>query len=671
MTMQDIDPTLLFPFTSKQNRSGELQSKSKTLWIEDVFFDSRVEDRSAENTHYVGNHFTEKKFLWSVVMIVGVMLIIFIRLLNIQVIQGEQNYSSAEGNRQRIRPIASERGLIYDAKNRQLVKNIPNFHLALVPQDLPRDKEKLQQVITTLSQLTKQPIDDISAVINEFKHYRFESVVIKEDLDYETALAIYIASSDLPGVFIEQGSKRLYFNSLEELALATTTLKSEEEFSNSLAHIIGYQGKLNSKELESLYQVGYLPSDFIGKSGVEKSYEEQLRGKYGKRRVEVNAGGVQQKTLAEEPATAGNYLYLTLDLAIQEKLESIMKKTLQNYGKSRGSAIALDPRDGSILAMISLPSFNNNDFSGGIDQKKYSSYLEDPNQPLFNRAISGAYPSGSTIKPVIAAAALQEGIVSPETTVLSRGGISVGPWFFPDWQAGGHGLTNVKRSIAWSVNTFYYYVGGGYGDFKGMGLETLVSYFKKFKLGTELGVDIPGENSGFIPTREWKKNTVGEAWYIGDTYNLSIGQGNLLVTPLQIANTTAAIANGGILYKPHFVREITDPEKKTTKKMDAEKLSEKFIDSKNIEVVQQGMRDCVIYGSCRRLAHLPISVAGKTGTAQWNQKKDDHAWFTSYAPFENPEIVLTIMVEEGIAGSTIGTPIADEFYAWWATYKKS
>ncbi len=643
--MQDIDPTLLFPFSSKQTGTGHFPKKTKALWIEDVFFDSRQGDSSAANIHYVGNHFTEKKFFLFLGCILAVMFTVFVRLLNIQVLQGEQNFNAAEGNRQRIRPIVAERGLIYDAKNRQLVKNIPNFHLALIPQDLPRDKQKLQQVINTLSELTKQSVEDISGIIHEYKHYRFESVVIKEDLDYETALAIYIASSDLPGVFIEQGSKRLYFNNLSALQAATSTLESKDEIPNSLAHIIGYQGKLDPKELESLYQVGYLPSDFIGKSGIEKSYEERLRGVYGKRRVEVNAGGVQQKTLAEETAIPGDHLYLTLDLALQEKLESIMKKTLQDYGKTRGSAIAIDPRDGSVLAMVSLPSFDNNDFSGGIDQKTYASYISNPDQPLFNRAISGAYPSG--------------------------GGISVGPWFFPDWQVGGHGLTNVKRSIAWSVNTFYYYVGGGYGDFKGMGLETLISYFKKFKLGTRLGIDIPGENSGFIPTRDWKKNTLGEAWYIGDTYNLSIGQGHLLVTPLQIANATAAIANGGTLYKPHLVREISDADKKTLKKNGREVLSEPFIDKNNIAIVQQGMRDCVVYGSCRRLAHLPINVAGKTGTAQWNQKKDDHAWFTSYAPYEQPEIVLTIMIEEGVAGSTIGTPIADEFYAWWAMYKKS
>lgn len=348
-----------------------------------------------------------------------------------------------------------------------------------------------------------------------------------------------------------------------------------------------------------------------------------------------------------------------------------MLRTLKDYGKERASAVALDPRDGSIIALVSIPSFDNNDFSGGIDAKTYASYISNQNQPLFNRAIAGAYPSGSTIKPLIAAAALQEGVITPNSSVLSVGGISVGPWFFPDWQAGGHGITNVRRSIAWSVNTFYYYVGGGYGDFRGMGVEKLVEYFKKFKLGTPYGIDIPGENSGFVPTRDWKKNTLGESWYIGDTYNLSIGQGHLLVTPLQIANITAAIANGGTLYKPKLVRTISNPEEKTTHAVEKEILAENIIDRTHMETVQQGMRDCVVYGSCRRLARLPIATAGKTGTAQWNQNKSDHAWYTSYAPFEDPEIVLTIMVEEGVAGSTIGTPVAEEFYAWWSGYKKS
>lgn len=668
--MSELDTKDLFPFSEKIHERKQLKNKFKTLWTEDVFFGAPAYS-SDTSSHFVGNHFTEKRSWFFIACIIVVMCTIFVRLLQVQVVNGQSYFEQAEGNRQRIRPIHAERGLIFDAKGRQLVKNIPNFHLALVPQDLPKTDEGLNNVVHTLAELTKQNPEEIASIIEQYKDYRFESVVIKEDLDYDTALAIYIESSDLPGVFIEQGSKREYFNSVEAVQSATTTALAQIEPTQSLSHVLGYLGKLNPDELESLYNVGYLPSDSLGKSGIEKQYEEALRGRYGRRRVEVNSAGVMQKTLAEEQAIPGNHLYLTLDLSVQEELEHIMKKHFQKNGKARGSAIAMDPRDGSIVALVSLPSFNNNDFSGGIDAKTYSSYISNTDHPLFNRAISGEYPSGSTIKPLIAAGALQEGTVSENTSVLSTGGISVGPWFFPDWQAGGHGVTNVRRSIAWSVNTFYYYVGGGYNDFKGMGLETLITYFKKFMLGQQLGLDMPGEGRGFIPTREWKKNTLNESWYIGDTYNVSIGQGNLLVTPLQIAAVTSAVANEGTIYKPHLMKQIKDVDGNEVKTYDKEIIAKDMVSRDNMRIVSLGMRDCVTYGSCRYLNSLPIEVAGKTGTAQWNQNKDDHAWFTSFAPYSNPEIVLTIMVEEGVAGSGIGAQIAYDFYAWWAQYKKS
>jgi penicillin-binding protein 2 len=279
--------------------------------------------------------------------------------------------------------------------------------------------------------------------------------------------------------------------------------------------------------------------------------------------------------------------------------------------------------------------------------------------------VAGEYPPGSTIKPFIAAAALEENIVDKSTTINSTGGIEVGKWFFPDWQTSGHGITNVTKAIARSVNTYFYYISGGYEDFEGMGLEVINKYLTKFNLNQKIGIDLPSESSGFLPTKEWKQKNKGTQWYIGDTYNLSIGQGNLLSTPLQITNSIASIANGGKLYKPSLVDSIKNPVTEESIKQNSKLIRKDFISNRTTAIIQEGMRECVVYGSCRRLDQLELAVAGKTGTAQWNKKKKPHSWFTSFAPYQDPEIVLTILVEAGGGGDETAVPIAYDFYKWW------
>ena len=264
--------------------------------------------------------------------------------------------------------------------------------------------------------------------------------------------------------------------------------------------------------------------------------------------------------------------------------------------------------------------------------------MKNEDHPLLARAMAGVFPSGSTIKPAIATAALTEGVITPDTTVNSVGGIRVGGILFPDWKAGGHGITNVRKAIAWSVNSFFYYVGGGYDSFVGLGIDRLSSWMKKFGLSQKTGIDIPGEASGFVPTRDWKEKTKNEHWYIGDTYNLSIGQGDLLVTPLQIANVTAEIANGGHRLIPHVSMSATSTPAD----------SSLIADAAAIKTVQLGMRDTVVYGSGRALSNMAVTVAGKTGTAQWRNDKANHAWFTCFAPAEDPQIAVTVVLEEGV-----------------------
>lgn len=632
-------------------------------WVEASFtFETRYGRQvpSPSSRTHVGTSFGPKSYRAIIALFAIVCTLITGRLGYMQIIRGKDYLAAAEDNRERIVQIPSERGLIFDRKSRSLTKNVPKFSLALIPQNLPKEESARRQLIERLSDVTGKTETEMQEVLDTYGQYSFESIIVEENLDYETALLLEIAAADLPGIIVERGSKREY-EAPDIFGLGVSTTQS-------LAHVIGYLGKLSREDLRLPLADGYVASDFIGKTGLEKIYETYLRGAYGKKRIEVNALGREQRTLAETPPIPGYHITLSIDAAIQQKLESTLQAHLDAQQKSRGAAVAIDPRNGEILALVSLPAYDNNDFSGGISIGKFERYIGDTNRPLFNRAISGAYPSGSTIKPIIAAAGLEEGIITAKTTLQSTGGISVGVWFFPDWLAGGHGATNVAKALAQSVNTFFYYIGGGHNQFEGLGIETIVKYLQWFGFGNVLGIDLPGETSGLVPTKEWKEKNKHEAWYIGDTYNLSIGQGDLLVTPLQIAAMTAAVANGGTLYRPHVVKSITHPLTKNTTAVTPTVIKDGAIAKKHLAVVAQGMRECVQSGSCRRLISLPLSIAGKTGTAQWNERYQNHAWFTSFAPFDSPSIAVTILIEEGGEGSAVAVPVAEDFYRWWFSY---
>lgn len=640
--------------------------RKKFNWVEESFVFEKTSGKqiaSFQSNEYMGSSLTKSRIFLFLGFIAFLYLILIGRMTMVQLVRGGNYMARAEGNRERVIPIPAERGLIYDRNDIVLTKNVPSFSLALIPQDLPRQTEEREKVVQQLALITHQNPEDIRNTLKEYGSYSYESIVIEEDIDYETALLLQIQAADLPGIYIKRGSKRLYIDGEESNKTGVTSTIF------SLSHVLGYEGKLNKNDLDTLYTKGYLPSDSLGKTGIEKQYETELRGIYGKERIEVNAYGKEQSTIAEEAPHPGEHLTLAIDSKMQAQMEKIMKEQMGKMGKTKGAAVVMNPRSGEILALVSLPAFDNNDFSGGISQEKYDFYSKNPDAPLFNRTFGGNYPSGSTIKPVMAAAALQEGIITPSTSFLSNGGLRVGPWFFPDWQLGGHGITNVRKSLAQSVNTFYYYIGGGYDTFEGLGVDRIDEYLNKFYFSHLLGIDLPGEVSGFVPSKEWKEKK-GEKWYVGDTYNLSIGQGDLLVTPLQIADMTSFFANGGTLYEPHVVKALTDPVTKQKQEIQPKILAQNMVRRDVIDIVRWGMRDCVTDGSCRRLSLLPFSAAGKTGTAQWNSTKPNHAWFTSFAPFENPEIVVTVLVEEGEEGSRIASPIAYEFYKWWGEYKK-
>lgn len=645
------------PFKINDNELFNVDKESRDKEDELIFNEEQSDQvKQTATNNFLGSSFNSSKAFYFFILACLVFLVIFSKLFYIQIINNDHYYTLAENNRQRVIPIPSKRGLIYDRFGNKLTENIPRFSLAITPQDLPHTKKERNRVIKKLSDLTNQSDEKLKEIIDEYRGYNFESIVIKENIDYETALSIQISASNLPGIHIQRGSKRLYH------------LKSGNKKVKSLSHILGYLGKINPDEIKKLSEK-YLPSDYIGKTGLEQEYENTLRGSYGRKVVEVNSMGKRQKVISKKSPRPGDHLKLSIDTKIQAKLEELLKKYKEEKDYQKASAIVLDPNNGEVLSLVSFPAYDNNVFTGDINEKKLKKYKENPNNPLFNRSISGEYPPGSTIKPMIGAGALQEDIIEKGTVIESTGGIEVGNNFFPDWKEGGHGYTNITKAIAWSVNTFYYYIGGGYEDFEGLGLSGIRKYLQKFGFSQKTGIDLPKKSTGFLPTKKWKRKNKEKKWFIGDTYNLSIGQGDLLVTPVQIANATAAIANFGTLYKPFIVKKIIDPVTDEIVVQNKTKIKSNIIEKNNLRIVRQGMLECVVYGSCQRLDSLSFNLGGKTGTAQWSNSKKSHAWFTSFAPYEDPEIVLTILVEQGGSGDDTAIPIAYDFYKWWGNYK--
>lgn len=661
------------PFTIKERKYsfGNLKDSFYHIgWMEDSFLFGE------NDKEILRKSFDSNKIKSIFIVIIAVFSLLAFRLFWLQIIKGEDYRLLAEGNRIRVVDVEPKRGIIYSSNLTPLVKNEANFVLYLTPIDLPKDELVRDQIIRRLAliisgieenqNLMKNTTDsnleligdssyffDIKSKLDKIRYGSLDSyqpLFLLDNIDYDSAMALYLEAEEMPGVSLSIKMRRNY-------------LSSQENFS-SLSHFLGYTGKISEKELESSGE-GYSLIDYIGKSGLESFYENDLKGVKGKKYVEVDALGREKKVVSQTPPEDGHGVVLGINIDLQKKSEEVLKKYLDLGKMERASVVAINPNNGEILTLISWPSFDNNLFSKGISQEDYSSLVNNPNRPLFNRAVSGNFPSGSTLKPVIAAAALEEGVIDENTSVNSSGGIYVGSWFFPDWKAGGHGVTNVRKALAESVNTFFYYIGGGYDTFKGLGVDKIVEYLKLFGLGKQSGLDLPQEASGFIPTPDWKKEVRGESWYIGNTYHISIGQGDILTTPLQVANFTAFFANSGKLYRPHLVKQILAKNDEVFRNIEPEIIGENFVSDKNIQIVREGMRQTIVSGSARRLNSLPVEIAGKTGTAQWNSNKYPHAWFTSFAPYNNPEIVLTVLVEEGKEGSSIATSIAGDILRWY------
>lgn len=586
-----------------------------------------------------------KSLRFSPQLVAGLFLllgILVVRLVNLQVVQGARNRFLAEGNRIRSREVPAPRGAILGQRGETLVGNSPAFALEIYPAYLPRDKDDRERVFGELE--ARFGISVERDEITRLGYQSTEPVQLREGMPHDEAITLELQVADLPGVLV--------------------TARPQREYSDptTLSHLVGYTGKISPEELEEKRQEGiegYRVTSTLGKTGLERQYEEVLRGESGRSQIEVDARGREARTLAAMPPIPGKNLLTYVDGGLSTVAEQALSESIRAHGKQAGAALAIDPKTGGIVALISLPAFDPRAMLNGKSAVKI---LSDPKRPLLNRAISGVYPTGSTVKPLWASAALQEGTVTEKTTVVSTGGFSIGDSFFPDWKSGGHGATNLFKAIAESVNTYFYAVSGGYQNIQGLGIDRMKKYATSFGIGEKTGIDLPSEGEGFFPDPDWKQRVKHEPWYPGDTYHLGIGQGDILATPIELLRALVAIANGGELLRPRIVRAITDPDGTLVQEFGKDVEGSVPVDEKYLRSVRDAMRETVTQGSARSLSDLSVPVAGKTGTAQFGTGKRTHAWFFGFAPYDDPEIAVLVLIEGGGEGSTAATPVAKKIF---------
>jgi len=547
--------------------------------------------------------------------------IIILSCLWFQIIRYDEFSAKAQNNQFIINELTAQRGVIYDRNFDQLVFNKPTYALVF-------DKSVEETDFEKISWILNEDVEEIVASSTE------NEVVIAKDINYNTLVLINSNLMDLPGFSLKNVDIREY------------------KLDNVFSHVLGYHRVSGENQ------------------GLEFTYNDELSPVLGERKTERDVyGNILSEEIVSLPEP-GNSLVLYLDSALQEKLYNTMKFYMNNVPVRTGVAVAQDPKTGGVLAMASFPDYNNNLFSEGISAEDWDSLINDPNNPFLNRVISGKYATGSIIKPLIAAAALQEGVISVLDNIFCDGSIVVDnpwfedkPWVFHDWMI--HGWTDVRKAIAESCNVFFYTIGGGFGDIEGLGIDGIKQYLDYFGWESLTGIDLPGEIEGFVPSREWKQETLETIWMPGDTYNLSIGQGFLGVTPLEINNSFVSLINGGQLLKPRLVKQVITEDKKVLENYGIEVIGELPINEDNLNVVMQGMKGTVEYGTASTLNSLPVSAGAKTGTAQAAKDGYYHNWITVFAPYEDPEIVITLMVENVQELYTVVLPTARDVLQWY------
>lgn len=566
---------------------------------------------------------------------------LLLRLFYLQVIEGENFRRLSENNCIRLQSIDPPRGLIFDRNGQLLVDNRPSYDLSIVI----KDARPLETSLQNLSQYTRIPLEWLwGEVEKNHNQPSFKPVLLKQDIGRDVLAALEVKRFDLPGTIVDVRLRRLYVKG------------------QSAAHILGYVGEISSNEMKSGKYAGYKRGDLCGKSGVEKSFEDYLKGERGGRQIEVNVTGQLVRVLKTVEAVPGNNVFLSFDQRLQERAEDLLSDVT-------GAVVAMDPANGRILAMASSPSYDPNMFVDGFSRDQWETFIKNPPHPLQNKAIQGEYPPASTYKIITAMAGLEEGVIDEKTILFCPGYYKFGDREYRCWKKGGHGSVNVGRAIAESCDVFFYQVG------LRLGVDRLASYAKAAGLGTVTGIQLEQESKGLIPTAAWKKRRMGVAWQGGETLSVSIGQGFNLTTPLQLANMISSIANGGTCFTPLIVKKIQNASGETIKEFNPEIKGYLPVSPKNLDIVKKGLWEVVNgkSGTARIAGIEGIEISGKTGTAQVFSRKTDsenekgraqhlksHALFVAYAPSANPKIALSVIVEHGEHGSSAAAPIASE-----------
>jgi penicillin-binding protein 2 len=578
-----------------------------------------------------------KKRILVISFVVGVaFLLLVIRLWHLQILRAEDYLAKSESNRLRFVPVAASRGAVMDRSGTILVSNRPSFSLAVIQQEVT-DKEAL---LTLLSELLGLDRAEMAERWEKNKgRAKYYPIVLASNISRDQVEIVEENRLRLPGIEIEMKPVREYASG--QLA----------------AHLLGYIGEVSEKELNSKGLEEYNPGDYIGKNGIERALEKDLHGLDGGRQLEVDARGRILRTVSESYPKVGNSIVLTIDAALQKQAE-------HSFGEQAGAAVVMDVTNGEILAFVSNPTFDPSLFSGKLPADIWQGYLEDKRHPLENKALSGQYPPGSTFKMITALAGLQNNMVDDSTSIYCNGSYKLGNSTFNCWNKKGHGATNLHKALRESCDVYFYQLG------EKLGVDKIAAAAHSFRLGTPLGVELLNEKSGLIPTSAWKQKRFGKQWYHGETLSVAIGQGAVLLTPIQLASMTATIANEGTIYRPHLVKRIVDADGKTLKEARTEIIGTASFSKESFRLVKQGMLAVVNEpggtGSVARM--YDVKVAGKTGTSQvvklGGSKQNtqyqyrDHALFVAFAPFEKPEIAVAVVVEHGEHGGSAAASIA-------------
>ncbi len=565
---------------------------------------------------------------------------VLVRVLYIGVVRSSFYSGRAIRNMSDVSVLPAPRGIILDRFGKPLVRNDPSFNVTLHPQYLPRGAEARALVISEIASVIRVSSSTLTDEIARRNWNTSDRMVLKEGLNQDELVAF--ASSRMPGVTVEPGFERAL---LEPLAFS---------------HLIGYTGLVGDADLAT--DPSLVIDDGVGRAGLEAFYDRDLRGKNGEEVTYRDAKGSVLDVRMTRTSESGASLKTFIDADLQVYMYRRLSQALTELGRDTAIGIALDPRNGEVLAMVGIP---------GYDPLHLTDYLEQKNQPLFNRAVSGRYNPGSTIKPLVATAALTEGVIKPETQIYSKGYIDVpnpyhpeSPSRFVDWRP--QGWVNVIDALARSSNVYFYEVGGGFENQPGLGITKLKLWWEKFNFDKPTGIDLAGEVSGFLPDPAWKEERTGEPWRLGDTYHVSIGQGDLTVTPIRLISYISAIANGGKMYVPR-IAAVTGGAP-TTPVLEGD-LSSQI--GPALAYVHAGMRAGVTkpYGTSHILGDLPVAVAAKTGSAQVENNAKTNAFFVGYAPVDNPQIAILILIENSREGSSNTIPVARDVFLWYHEHR--